>query len=280
MPARRAKQAEHAPVSLVSTTPSDPEPDPIAEQPDLLGDVDVARAGISMLYAMLDELCARHDLDDAWLVVENPTLGRQVFRAGRRPIADAEHELLDSDPGLHTIPPLSGGRIDESLVRAVAGLALHLDVVRYEAGHDDLTGLLDRRRFTEQAEAAIAHTVRHDRRFCLVLLDLDGLKAINDTDGHAAGDALLRELGRRLRERLRVEDIAARVGGDEFAVILPELDAAFAPELLERVSKANDEAIEFSAGIARCPEDATSFDDLYHIADERLLAAKRDRGKQ
>jgi diguanylate cyclase (GGDEF)-like protein len=113
-----------------------------------------------------------------------------------------------------------------------------------------------------------------------VLLDLDGLKAINDTDGHAAGDALLRELGRRLRERLRVEDIAARVGGDEFAVILPELDAAFAPELLERVSKANDEAIEFSAGIARCPEDATSFDDLYHIADERLLAAKRDRGKQ
>jgi diguanylate cyclase (GGDEF)-like protein len=278
MPARRAKQAEHAPVSLVSTTP--PAPDERADDADLVGDVDVGRPGISLLYAMLDELCARHELDDAWLVVENPTLGRQVFRAGRRPIADAEHDLLDSDPGLHTSPPLPRGQIDESLVRAVAGLALHLDVVRYDAGHDDLTGLLDRRRFTEQAEAAIAHTVRHERRFCLVLLDLDGLKGINDTDGHAAGDALLRELGRRLRERLRVEDVAARVGGDEFAVILPELDAEFAPELLERVSKANGDAIEFSAGIACCPEDATTFDDLYHIADERLLAAKRERAKQ
>ncbi len=247
--------------------------------PLLAGGVNLTDAGLKLLYRLLDVLVGRHDLTDAWMVVDDPTIGRQIFRTGRHIVSDDEIEILESEPGLHTVPSLEADAVDTSLVEGLAGLALQLDVTRYEAGHDPLTGLLDRRRFDEHLAAAVARSSRHGWSFTLVMMDLDNLKQINDRHGHAAGDAALRDLGRRLRNRLRLGDIAARVGGDEFAAILPELDASYAPLLLERVRDGAGERIDFSAGVAQCPNESTDLGELKQIADERLLAEKRERGQ-
>ncbi len=93
-------------------------------------------------------------------------------------------------------------------------------LIRHQASHDMLTGLANRMLFRDRLEQAIRHADRHQRRFALACMDLDGFKAVNDEHGHQAGDALLCEVARRMRARLRDSDTVARLGGDEFALIL------------------------------------------------------------
>ena len=149
---------------------------------------------------------------------------------------------------------------------------------RYDAWHDALTGLYDRRSFDRLLEMAIARSTRYGWPFTLVMLDLDHLKTINDEQGHQAGDAVLRDLGVRFRSALRFGDNAGRIGGDEFAMILPNTEPDLVPALLDRVRRADGVGTAcpaFSFGVAQCPQEATEFDKLVQLADGRLYEAKR-----
>lgn len=145
---------------------------------------------------------------------------------------------------------------------------------------DGLTGLLNRRAFDRQLAQAISHSTRHRRALSVAMFDLDGLKAANDTLGHAAGDAILREAGRLLRETFRTEDVSFRLGGDEFAAILPETaeDSAVLAVVryCQRVASARlgDGSVGVSAGVAELRTGETA-EALVERADAALYANKR-----
>jgi diguanylate cyclase (GGDEF)-like protein len=157
---------------------------------------------------------------------------------------------------------------------------------RYKAVHDlaeldPLSGLYNRRYFQDTLAREVKRAQRYDRRLALLVFDVDGLKAINDEHGHLAGDSLLLETADRLRSVTRSADVACRVGGDEFAVILPEATVADAKQLHERLTRVLRaepagpvDRIEVSAGIAQLRPDERSLE-FFDRADQALLSAKR-----
>jgi diguanylate cyclase (GGDEF)-like protein len=244
---------------------------------DFAASVATTESGIALIYRALDALVAEFELDDAAVVIDEPGLGRQVFCAGRRPLGPEDDELLVSAPGLYTQPALADQGFDRSLMLSLCVLALRLDVLRYDAWHDPLTGLYDRRSFDRLLEMAISRSTRYNWPFTLVMLDLDHFKVVNDEQGHQAGDAVLRDLGERFRRALRFADNAGRIGGDEFAMILPNTEPDLVPALLDRIKSADGvqrACPAFSYGIAQCPQEATEFDELVQLADQRLYEAK------
>jgi diguanylate cyclase (GGDEF)-like protein len=155
----------------------------------------------------------------------------------------------------------------------VAAIALHnahtLAEFQRLALTDDLTGLANRRRFREELHAQCAAAARHGAQLSLLLLDVDNFKEINDRLGHVAGDDVLRTIAATLRSRLRASDLPARIGGDEFAVLLPQTSAAEAETVAASLSSSIEQAstsvpLHVSVGMATC-------------ADEALLFAKADR---
>ena len=146
---------------------------------------------------------------------------------------------------------------------------------------DALTSLHNRRYFHDTLAREVARAHRYDRRLALVVFDVDDFKAINERVGHLSGDAVLAQLAERVRSVVRTADIACRVGGDEFAVILPESALADAEQLYRRLqfavsTKATGpaERLHLSAGIA----ELTSEDDpvsFFERADEALFRAKQ-----
>jgi diguanylate cyclase (GGDEF)-like protein len=144
---------------------------------------------------------------------------------------------------------------------------------------DGLTGLPNRRAWSEALRRALAAAARTGDRVHVVMLDLDGFKAINDSHGHLAGDRLLRELAAAWEPLVRGSDALARLGGDEFAVLLSGCDDAEAEEIAERLREAAPPGHTVSAGVARW-DGAEHGDDLLARADAALYAAKaggRDR---
>ncbi len=157
--------------------------------------------------------------------------------------------------------------------------------IRYIAGHDPLTGLGNR--FTFQRKlASVSSQIDSGERVTLLLLDLDGFKAVNDTLGHDHGDALLARVGSRLKSLVRTEDLVARLGGDEFAIVLQghtrlEDAAQLATELIEAINALDlvhgvPVTVGASVGIAAIPDHADSVEELLRVADIALYHAKEN----
>lgn len=157
------------------------------------------------------------------------------------------------------------------------------EALAYEAHHDPLTGLANRRLFRERFEQAAAHAQRRGASFSIVLIDLDRFKMINDRYGHHVGDEVLKYISRQLKEAVRAEDTVARVGGDEFALLLMDSGAPI-PSLMGRIDVVlsdglllQDERLTISCGvgIAKFPSDGTDLLTLLRAADLRLYTHKR-----
>jgi diguanylate cyclase (GGDEF)-like protein len=148
------------------------------------------------------------------------------------------------------------------------------------AAHTDaLTGALNRRGFTDAVERELARARRYERGFVLAYLDVRGLKALNDSEGHPAGDALLQEVATLLKDSAREVDVVGRIGGDEFALLLPEQPADTAEAVTRRiresvVARRRELGLgvswDLTIGTAAFPHDGESFDDLVATADRRL----------
>jgi diguanylate cyclase (GGDEF)-like protein/PAS domain S-box-containing protein len=158
--------------------------------------------------------------------------------------------------------------------------------LEHRALHDPLTNLANRSLFFDRLHQAIHSARRQDTQLAVVMLDLDGFKAVNDAYGHAVGDQVLKVVATRLSQGMRAEDTAARIGGDEFAWILPRvtgrqavnrmirkrLDPAREPIVIERQTM----DVGVSAGAALYPEDGQDADTLVRHADSAMYAVKRN----
>jgi diguanylate cyclase (GGDEF)-like protein len=153
------------------------------------------------------------------------------------------------------------------------------DQLRLQTSRDSLTGLANYRQLFEVLHAEISRSKRTGREFSLVLLDLDGLKHINDQLGHLAGNRALCRLARIMADCCRSIDTAARHGGDEFAVVLPEAGSVAAMLVADRICDLLAKDIEapllsVSVGVANYPRDADTIGALLHAADKALYAMK------
>jgi diguanylate cyclase (GGDEF)-like protein len=148
------------------------------------------------------------------------------------------------------------------------------------AGTDDLTGLANRRTFHESLSRSAAVARRHQTPLSLLLLDIDNFKEINDTQGHECGDEALRMFASALRGRVRASDLVARIGGDEFAILLPQTTRGEADSVARELAAhlrgcATPFPLEVSIGVASCS--GASCDGLLSEADQELYAQKSAR---
>jgi len=165
-----------------------------------------------------------------------------------------------------------------------AKLAQKQDELDRLASHDTLTGLPNRRLFFDRLHLALARAKRHQTHLALLYIDLDNFKDINDTLGHAAGDAVLCAVGQRLSQLVREADTVARLGGDEFIVLLDGAEDEHAiAQVTQRVREALAKPVLYqrtelqcdgSVGMSRYPDDATEVGDLIAAADHAMYAAK------
>jgi len=167
--------------------------------------------------------------------------------------------------------------------RTLLEFKAYLDVCEEAAFTDHLTGLANRRRFERQLEREVGRVERFGHPFTLLMLDIDSFKNLNDTFGHDAGDDAIRRLSKVLREGTRGIDLAARIGGEEFAVLLVETSKVGGSEVAERL-RAAIKSLELpqagqmtaSFGVAECPSDAQTAAEILKAADVALYEAKRN----
>ena len=163
-------------------------------------------------------------------------------------------------------------------------LSRQLEFAHQEARTDSLTELWNRKAFDEQLQIQAAIARRYKLPLTVVLIDVDHFKQINDTRGHAVGDAVLRELARRLRESVRDADLVARYGGEEFALLLPQTPLEGGVQVAERIRQqiaaspisapASEVVLTASAGVAALQLSETAAD-LVHRADSALYQSKQ-----
>ena len=168
---------------------------------------------------------------------------------------------------------------------AISQARLH-ETMKRLATTDDLTGLPNRRQLHDQGRQAFARTRRHQRSFAVAVIDLDHFKRINDRHGHAIGDEVLRQFAVRARTCIRGVDILGRVGGEEFALLLPEADPTAACAVADRLRSSVAEApfptergtleITVTIGVALATAETASLDDIFERADAALYRGKEE----
>ncbi|HXV05211.1 MAG TPA: EAL domain-containing protein [Solirubrobacterales bacterium] len=147
----------------------------------------------------------------------------------------SERLPAQSEPAIAAVLEKLGPEDREVVLAALERAERTEAELRYLADHDSLTGLLDRRRFRAELDQYVSFSSRYGGQGAMMIVDIDGLKAVNDTFGHHAGDSLLRQIATILRARVRNTDIVARLSGDEFAVLMPQTDTAGALHLGEEL---------------------------------------------
>ena len=179
------------------------------------------------------------------------------------------------------------GLLGDQAAIAIMNARLH-DLVKHQATTDPLTGLSNRRAFNEHLDDEIRRSSRYNHPFVLLIMDLDGFKAINDTYGHPTGDLTLQRVAVCLQNSIRDTDFLARYGGDEFAIILPETKKAQAFSLVAKIAEAltrcdmpwtstgNPHKMSLSVGIASFPDDAREEQSLVASADADLYRHKQN----
>lgn len=195
--------------------------------------------------------------------------------------------------GLYRKGPNSFGKDEVELLRKIAGqTALVIDRITQYQHHrelsltDELTGLFNRRYFNQRFDREIQRAQRYERPLTVIMIDIDHFKTFNDNNGHLMGDRVLQSVAGLLERSIRKSDILARFGGEEFVILLPEIDREHGRKVAEKLRRAVDRAefpkeetqplgrITISLGVASFPEDATSTSDLLERADRALYIAK------
>jgi diguanylate cyclase (GGDEF)-like protein len=187
---------------------------------------------------------------------------------------DPADRLLPSKPLLQTL------RLFANQATSALESAGRFEQMRFLAEHDALTRLLNRRAFSNRLEIELGRACRYHRPLALAVCDLDGFKLVNDQHGHLTGDNVLARVAAALQSSLRLADSVFRIGGDEFAAILPETTAEQMSLVMQRLSHAvadavGDMGVQASFGAARFPEDGDDEDSLFRAADAAMYTEKR-----
>jgi diguanylate cyclase (GGDEF)-like protein len=160
--------------------------------------------------------------------------------------------------------------------------------LRYLADHDSLTGLLDRRRFRSELDSYVSFSARYGGQGAVMIIDIDGLKGVNDSLGHHAGDNLIRQIARILRERVRTTDIVARLSGDELAVLMPQTDTEGALQLGEDLRAqvaesarptAEADPVTISVGITMFGSDHAGGPEAVLVAADQAMYRAKEEGR-
>jgi len=208
--------------------------------------------------------------DYSLFIVASLNVACHVAAAFSRHLLDGPFFLAELSKTASYVVMLCGALLDQARL---------FDQVRTLAVSDSLTGLANYRRLISVIEAELDRSRRTQRPFSVALFDMDGLKAINDQYGHLTGSRAIVRLGKILRNHSRAIDTAARYGGDEFAIVLPEAGKDIATRIVSRIRErmvADTEApaISASAGVAAFPEDGDTPEKLLAAADRALYRMK------
>lgn len=199
-------------------------------------------------------------------------------------------KVVSAEPGHFTDQHVYILRLMAGFIAGVMHNASAFEQTQMQAYHDALTGLANRALFNDRIHYHFDRLSRTNSGICVIYVDVDGFKAINDLHGHRAGDAVLIEVSRRLREAVRKADTIARLGGDEFAVLAPEMDrredAAIAAE---RIEQSIDDTrfdlaegpleVRASVGFALTHDPGTGPEALLEQADRAMYEAKNRRAR-